>query len=79
MACVRPEACDKAEVNKKLNREIEELFNPWVIRVYRKLKDTDAIPAPEMSQFGQWMEQAGLPSGMMNCDQPCLKLFSQWE
>ena len=23
-----------------------------------KLKDTDAIPAPEMSQFRQWMEKA---------------------
>ena len=27
------QACDKVEVNKKLNCEMEELFNPWVIHV----------------------------------------------
>ena len=47
------QVCDNVEVNKKLNREIEELFNRWVIGVRNKLKDTDAIPACAMSQFEQ--------------------------
>ena len=33
------QACDKHEVSKKMNIEMEELFAPWVIENAKNLKD----------------------------------------
>ena len=52
------QACDKHEVNKKMNFEMEELFAPWVIEKTKKLKNTDAIPHPSRAQFGRWVSEA---------------------
>ena len=40
------QACDKHEVNKKMNIQTEELFAPWLIEKTKKLKDTEAITHP---------------------------------
>ena len=59
------EACDKHEVNKKMNTEME-LFAPWVIEKCKRLKDTKAIPHPSHAQFGKW----GMQFLMMSCAPP---------
>ena len=40
------QACDKHEVNKKVNIEMEEVFAPWVIEKSQHPKDTEQIPHP---------------------------------
>ena len=45
------QACDKHEVSKKMNIEMEELFAPWVIEKTKNLKDTKQIPHPSHAQF----------------------------
>ena len=45
------QACDKHEVSKKMNIEMEELFAPWVIEKTNNLKDTKQIPHPSHAQF----------------------------
>ena len=52
------QACDKHEVNIKMNIEVEEFFAPWVIERCKRLKDTEAIPHPSHAQFGKWVSQA---------------------
>ena len=42
--------CDKHEVNKKKNVEMEELFAPWVIEKCKRLKDTEEIPHPRLER-----------------------------
>ena len=45
------QACDKHEVSKKTNIEMEELFAPGVIEKTKHLKDTEQIPRPSHAQF----------------------------
>ena len=45
------QACDKQQVNKKMNIEMEELFASWVIEKTKNLKDTKQIPHPSHAQF----------------------------
>ena len=52
------QACDKDEVNEKMNMEMEELFAPWMIEKTKELKDTEAIPHPSHAQFGKWVSEA---------------------
>ena len=48
---LRFQACDKHEVSKTMNIEMEELFAPWVIERTKNLKDTKQIPHPSHAQF----------------------------
>ena len=45
------QACDKHEVSRKMNIEMEELFAPGVIEKAKHLKDTEQIPPPSHAQF----------------------------
>ena len=47
------QAYDEHELNKKMNVEMEELFEPWVIEKCKRLKDTEAIPHLSHGQLGK--------------------------
>ena len=45
------QACDNYEVSKKMNIEMEELFDPGVIEKTKHLKDTKQIPHHSHAPF----------------------------
>ena len=79
------QACDKHEVTKKMNIEVEELFAPWVIEKTNKLRDTEAILHPSHAQFGKWVSERrraisdnALHSSMRKAIFPNVLKLGQW-